>query len=128
MAFGQVAFVISQASPLVLPDYKVIVYSMQWQPAPGWMLVKPLDVEDRIGSLFVPEQAIERMVGWQYEVVLTGGPLEPKANENGKIPFQGTAHEFKAGDWILCPPRQGMDYDEERLLLMPEKSVWAVIE
>jgi hypothetical protein len=102
--------------------------NMAWIPRSGWLLVQKSATEERYGSLILTEKSRDRMSGWVYDVVSSGGPLEPEPDEmTGKLLSAGTPHCFQPGDWVLCPPRQAMDYQEEGLLLLPEAAVWAVI-
>lgn len=99
-----------------------------WSPCPGWMLVRKSETDERLGSLVIPDAARDRMAGWVYDVLDSGGPLDPEPDENGKVEDPGTPHPLKPGDWVLCPPRQAMECDDEGLLLLPEAAVWAVIQ
>lgn len=96
--------------------------AVKWRPAKGWLLVQRIETEEQLGSLVIPDSARQRMAGWCYDVLASGGPLDLDEDAEPRTP-----HDFQPGDWILTPPRRAMDCDEEGLLLLPEDQVWAVI-
>jgi len=91
---------------------------MTWKPSKGWLLVKRIETEDKIGHLYITATSQQRIAGWTYEVVRSGGPA---------VDEEGMAYEFQPGDWILTPPRRTLEAEEENVLLLPEADVWAVI-
>ena len=95
---------------------------MSWRPLPGWLFVKAVETEDKLGSLYVPNQAIQAMTRTQYEVVASGGPAPLDEDEEPETP--GT---IQSGDWIIAPQRLAFEVIEEGLVLLSERNVWAVI-
>lgn len=100
-----------------------------WSPSPGWVVVRRPETEEKIGSIVITPTSQAQLIGWTYEIISSGGPMEPTKHPiTGKTPPRGTPHDLQPGDWILTPPRQAVEVDEEGLLILPESSVWAVIQ
>lgn len=92
-----------------------------WVPLPGWLLVRPVETVDTLGSLVVPQVAIDQMTRCQYEVVASGGHLPLEEVED-------SPSHCGAGDWIVAPPRLAIHVLEEGITLLPERQVWAILE
>lgn len=96
---------------------------MNWRPLPGWLLVEPVDTEDKLGSLYVPQQTISRMTRTQYTVLASGGPAPQDPDDDPETPG-----EFKAGDWVVAPQRVAFHVQEESVTFLSERNVWCIIE
>ena len=97
---------------------------MAWRPLPGWLLVRPVDADDKLGSLYIPQQAIQHMTRTQYEVVASGGPAAPDPEDEEPE----TPGRFATGDWVVVPQRLAFDVLTERVMLLAERHVWARVE
>lgn len=96
---------------------------MAWSPLPGWLIVRPVETEDMIGSIVVPQQTIAEMTRSQYEVVASGGPGAPDPDSEEPE----TPGVYAAGDWIVAPQRVAFDVLEEQVTLLSERHVWAKV-
>lgn len=96
---------------------------MAWRPLPGWCIVTPVDAEDKLGSLYLPQQSVQAMTRTQYEVVVSGGPawVDPDDDDPPTPVIVGP------GDWVIIPQRVAFDVVEERLMLAPSTHIWAVL-
>lgn len=96
---------------------------MSWHPMPGWLLVRPVETEDRVGSLYAPQQAIAAMTRTQHEVVAFGGPAprDPEAEE------PETIGDFAPGDWLLAPQRMAFHVPEEGVTFLSARNIWALL-
>jgi len=94
-----------------------------WRPLPGWLLVTPIETEEQIGSIVVPQQTIAEMTRTQYEVVASGGASVPDSEDAEPE----TPGEYAAGEWIVAPQRVAFDVLEERIMLLAERHVWAKV-
>jgi len=96
---------------------------MAWRPLPGWCIVSPVDAEDQIGSLFIPQQTVAEMTRTQYEVVAFGGSafVDP-TDDDPQTPVV-----VAPGDWVVIPQRVAFDVIEERLMLAPANHIWGVL-
>lgn len=97
--------------------------SSKWKPMPGWLIVKPVETEDKIGSLYIPGQAIQNMTRTQYEVIASGGPAPLPEDAEPETPGH-----IQPGDWVLAPQRLAFHVVEEDVMLLSERNVWAVID
>lgn len=96
---------------------------MAWSPLPGWLIVRPVEADDRLGSLYVPQQTVAHMTRTQYEVVASGGPSAPDPDDD-EVETPG---EYAPGDWVIAPQRVAFEVAEESLMLLPERHVWGKI-
>lgn len=98
---------------------------MNWKPMPGWLFVQRVETEDTLGSLYIPQQAIQNMTRTQYTVLASGGPapVDPDSDEEPETPGH-----FQPGDWVLAPQRLAFDVQEEGLTLLSERNVWTTIK
>ena len=94
---------------------------MTWRPLTGWLLVKPIETEEKFpgGLIVIPEAVRDRTAAWQYEVVSQGPLLEPEEDEE---PF--TPSQFQVGDWILSRSRSAFLVEEEGIILLAESDCW----
>lgn len=113
------------------------------RPSRGLLLVKPVETEERLGSIILIADTRERMTLGQCEVIVAGAPAEcdptrsraerkcerrhaMDCREHQRHPFECTgavrvhAHDFRPGDWLLVRPRAFVDSPH------PEKKEWFV--
>lgn len=95
---------------------------MAWSPLPGWLLVRPVDADDRMGSLYVPQQTVAHMTRTQYEVVAFGGASDQDPDEEPETPGR-----YAAGDWVIAPQRVAFEVVEEGVTFLSERHVWAKV-
>ncbi len=94
---------------------------MKVQPLDERVLVKPIEPEEKVGSIIIPDTAKEKPI--EGKVIAAG---------NGKLSEEGKriALEVKKGDRILFGKYSGTEVkiEGEEYLIMREDDVFGVIE
>ena len=93
---------------------------MKIKPLADRVIIKPLEQEAKVGSIFIPDTAKEKP---QEGKIIAAGP--GKASDKGEI----VAMEVKVGDKVLYGKYSGTEVtiDGEDYLIMRESDVLAII-
>jgi chaperonin GroES len=93
--------------------------AIKLQPLGNMVIIRPKKVEEKSkGGIILPDTAKEKP---QEGKVIAVGP--GKIGENGKR----EPMDVKVGDTIIYPKYGGQELkiDDEKLIIMPESSIWA---
>lgn len=105
------------------------------KPRRGLLLVKPVDTEEKLGSVVLIADTRERMTLGQCEVIAVGEPaycIATRSRAERKCQRQHVTLKpwdsqervhpcsVQRGDWLLCRPRAFIDGPE------PERKEWFV--
>jgi chaperonin GroES len=94
---------------------------MKIRPLGDRVLVKPLEKEEKIGSIIIPDTAKEKPQEGKIEAVGPG-----KTNESGSV----VAMNVKAGDTVLYGKYSGTEIkiEGEEFLIMHEDDIFGIVE
>lgn len=99
------------------------------RPARGVVFVRRIGTEDRIGRLYVPDQAKDRITWLQWEIVQLGEPdmcRDEDCERHHELPDAGAkwfdddrgyhvTPDLAPGDWVLLYPRSWTETPEAGL-------------
>jgi chaperonin GroES len=94
---------------------------MKIRPLGDRVIVKPLEKEEKVGSIIIPDTAKEKPQEGKIEAVGPG-----KLNESGNV----VAMNVKEGDTVLYGKYSGTEVkiDGEEYLIMHEDDIFGIVE
>ena len=107
-------------------------------PAPGRVLLRPIETESSIGRIQLLDRTRENWTPNQYEVAVIGAPVQCEDEDcdrhhehncisrNGPIAFH-LPPTFTPGDWVLVRHRSVVPTDDSNLFIAWQDDILAIL-